>query len=124
LIQQLPKGTFADIVEQIVEENTRDQFNLLWSSGTDSNCLLGFIRKLNRTDRCNLLSLYSDTSVSDERPDCQYLANLYNLNPQYLNLGDYIGITPEVIERARGLPLDSDFVENLGRTWDGFWFET
>ena len=119
----ITKGDIADIVEQLVEENTRDQFNLLWSSGTDSNCLLGFIRKLNRTDRCNLLSLYSDTSVSDERPDCQYLANVYNLNPQYLNLGDYIGITPQVVERARGLPLDSDFVENLGRTWDGFWFE-
>lgn len=119
----ITKGDIADIVEQIVEQNTRDQFNLLWSSGTDSNCLLGFIRKLNRIDRCNLLSLYSDTSVSDERPDCQYLASVYGLNPQYLNLGNYIGITREVVERAKALPTDHDFVINLRRTWDGFWFE-
>ncbi len=118
----ITKGDIADIIEQIVEEKTRDQFNLLWSSGTDSNCILGFIRKLNRTDRCNLISLYSNTSVTDERPDCEYLAGVYNLNPVYLNVGSYIGITDEAIARARK-SIKSDYVENLARTWDGFWWE-
>jgi len=119
----ITKGDIADIVEQIVEENTRDVFNLLWSSGTDSNCLLGFIRKLNRTEKCNLISLYSNTSVTDERPNCEYLANVYGLQARYLNVGDYIGISKEVLDRARALPIESDYVENLARTWDGFWWE-
>lgn len=120
----ITKGDLADIFEQIIEEQTRDQFNILWSSGRDSNCVLGFVRKLNRTDRCNLISLYSDNSVTDERPNCQYLESAYGLKANYVNVGTYIGITDDVLERARNLPVESDFVTNLGRTWAGFWWES
>lgn len=119
----ITKGDIADIVEQIIEENTRDQFNLLWSSGTDSNCILGFIRKLKRTDNCNLISLFSNSNVTDERPTCEYLEDVYGLKANYVDLGQTVGITRGAIARARNLPKDSDYVQNLARTWDAFWWD-
>lgn len=116
-------GDIADITEQIIEEQTRSQFNLLWSSGTDSNCVLGFIRKLNRTDNCNLISLYSNKSVTDERPQCAYLEGVYGLTAEYKNLGDFIGITDEAVRRVRSETEAIEYKINFNRTWRGFWYE-
>lgn len=119
----ITRGDISDIVEQIVEENTRDPFNMLWSSGTDSNCILGFVRKLKRTDRCQLVSLYSDQSPTDERPQIQYLENVYGLKTNYQNLGRYIGITDEMLARVRSPDVADDYRRNFERTWQGFWYE-
>ncbi len=113
----------ADITEQIIEEQTREPFNLLWSSGTDSNCVLGFIRKLNRTDRCQLVSLYSNTSITDERPNIQYLESVYGLQSKYIDLGSYIGITDEVKRRISDPNEQEVYKNNFHRTWYGFWYE-
>jgi hypothetical protein len=116
-------GDIADITEQIIEEQTREPFNLLWSSGTDSNCILGFIRKLNRTDNCRLISLYSEASITDERPQCKYLESVYGLEAEYKDLGKFIGITDEVIGRVRSDSESVEYKKNFKRTWRGFWFE-
>lgn len=116
-------GDIADITEQIIEEQTREPFNLLWSSGTDSNCILGFIRKLNRVDNCQLISLYSSDAVADERTHCEYLENTYGLQAQYIDLGKYVGITQEVLDRLRSGNVPMEYKKNFRRTWRGFWFE-
>lgn len=116
-------GDLSDIMLEIVEEQTRDQFNILWSSGKDSNCVMGFIRKLGRMDRCHAITLYSHSNTSDERPNVEYLARQYGIRPRYVDLGKYIGITGQVLARAADLPRESDYVENLARTWNGFWWE-
>ena len=116
-------GDIADITEQIIEEQTRKPFNLLWSSGTDSNCILGFIRKLNRTDNCQLISLYSEASITDERPQCKYLEGVYGLEAKYKNLGKYVGITDEIVNRFQSESESEAYKKNFRRTWRGFWFE-
>lgn len=116
-------GDIADITEQIIEEQTRVPFNLLWSSGTDSNCVLGFIRKLGRTDNCRLISLYSEKSVTDERPQCAYLEGVYGLQAEYKDLGNFIGVTDEVVQRVRNPDTPLEYRQNFRRTWKGFWYE-
>ena len=111
------------ITENIIEEQTRKPFNLLWSSGTDSNCILGFIRKLNRTDNCHLISLYSDKAVTDERPNTEYLENVYGLKATYVNLGEFIGITDKVKQRLADPSVSEIYKSNFYRTWHGFWYE-
>jgi asparagine synthetase B (glutamine-hydrolysing) len=117
-------GDLADITEQIIEEQTRDPFNLLWSSGTDSNCVYGFIRKLKREENCQLISLYSEDSITDERPNIQYLEEQYNCKTIYKDLGKFIGITDEVKSRVADPNTAVVYKENFYRTWHGCWFET
>jgi asparagine synthetase B (glutamine-hydrolysing) len=114
----------ADITEQIIEEQTRDPFNLLWSSGTDSNCVYGFIRKLKREEHCQLISLYSEDSITDERPNIRYLEEQYNCETIYKDLGKYIGITDEVKSRVADPSTAYEYKENFYRTWHSCWFET
>ena len=116
-------GDLSDILLEIIEERTRDQFNILWSSGKDSNCVMGFIRKLGRLDRCHAITLYSASNVSDERSNVEYLAERYGIQPRFIDLGKYIGVTGSVLAKASALPRESDYVENLARTWNGFWWE-
>jgi len=113
----------ADIIEQVVEEQTREPFNLFWSSGTDSNCILGFIRKLNRLDNCQLISLYSKDSITDERRQCEYLQQVYGINVDYMDLGKFIGVTDEVLKRVYDENESAEYKTNYKRTWAGFWNE-
>jgi asparagine synthetase B (glutamine-hydrolysing) len=117
-------GDIADITEQIIEEQTREPFNLFWSSGTDSNCVYGFIRKLKREENCQLISLYSEDSITDERPNIQYLEKEYGVQTLYKDLGKYIGITDEVKRRVADPATAFEYKENFYRTWEGHWFET
>lgn len=121
---RLTHESISEIVEQVVEECTRDNFNLLWSSGTDSNCLLGFIRKLQRTDRCNLISLYSDRTLTDERPQIEYLAEQYKLTPYFHNLGNFSGRTTSSEIRFRDPKESIEYKTNFLRTWNGWWHES
>lgn len=114
----------SKVTEDIIEEQTRHPFNLFWSSGTDSNCVLGFVRKLKREENCNLISLYSDSSTTDERPNIQYLEKEYGLSATFVNLGKYIGITDTIKSRLAN-PLESEiYKHNFNRTWYGFWYES
>jgi hypothetical protein len=114
---------FSEIVEQVVEENTREPFNLFWSSGTDSNSIYGFIRKLKRTDRCNLISLYSDQSSSDERAQIEQLEKEYGVKTTYVNLGKFVGLTENVMERFFNPSYDPMYKKNYERIWRGFWWD-
>lgn len=119
----ISKNDIAEITEQIIEEQTREPFNLLWSSGTDSNCILGFIRKLNRTDRCQLVSLYSDKTLTDERPQQQYLEEVYGLKALYINLGAYVGVSDDILNRLKDPNVSPIYSLNFKRTWNSFWWE-
>jgi len=116
-------GDLSDITEQIIEEQTRNNFSLLWSSGTDSNCVYGFIRKLKRTDRCTLVSLYSDFSPSDERFQIKELENAYGVKTNYYNLRKYVGITDDVKNRIADPNTSSEFKLNYNRIWKGAQYE-
>lgn len=116
-------GDISSIVENIIEEQTREPFVLFWSSGTDSNCILGFIRKLRREYLCQPVSLYSPNSITDERPHIEYLENAYGIKTQYIDLGKYIGITEEVKQRVANPETPGVYKENYYRTWGGFWYE-
>lgn len=114
---------FSEIVEQVIEENTRQPFNLFWSSGTDSNSIYGFIRKLKRTDLCNLISLYSDQSSSDERQQIEHLEKEYGVKTTYINLGKFVGLTEEVMERFFNPSYDPIYKKNYERIWRSFWWD-
>ena len=113
----------SDIFETVIEEQTRTPFSLLWSSGTDSNCVYGFIRKLKRTEQCTLLSLYSDVSASDERPQIEELEKTYNVKTNYYNLGLYQGITDEIKSIIQNPDTDPQFIKNYYRYWRGAMWE-
>lgn len=115
----------SHITETIVEENTRNRFNLLWSSGTDSNTLYGFVRKLKRTDQCNLVSLYSSTSIiSDERPQCEYLEQVYGVKANYFDVGKFIGVNEDVKRRLDDPNTPEIYSRNFKRSWKSFWWES
>ena len=116
-------GDLSDIVEQVIEEQTRQPFSLLWSSGTDSNCIYGFIRKLKRANECMLVSLYSDFSPSDERPQIKELENSYGIKTNYYNLGKYVGITEDVKSRMSDPTTSEEFKLNFNRIWRGAQYE-
>jgi asparagine synthetase B (glutamine-hydrolysing) len=121
-----PKMTMndlSDIFETVIEEQTRTPFSLLWSSGTDSNCVYGFIRKLKRTDQCTLLSLYSNVAASDERPQIEELEKVYNIKTNFYNLGLYQGITDELKSIISDPETDPQFKNNYYRIWKGAMWE-
>lgn len=112
------------ITETIVEENTRDKFNLLWSSGTDSNTLYGFVRKLKRTEQCNLISLYSSENIfTDERPQCEYLEGVYGVKATYFDVGKFIGVSDDVKQRLANPDTPEVYSRNFKRSWRSFWWE-
>ena len=119
----LTLNDLSDIFETVIEEQTRTPFSLLWSSGTDSNCVYGFIRKLKRTEQCTLLSLYSDVSASDERPQIEELENTYNVKTNYYKLGLYQGITDEIKSIIQNPNTDPQFIKNYYRYWRGAMWE-
>lgn len=114
---------FSQIVEEVVEESTREPFNLFWSSGTDSNSIYGFIRKLRRTGRCNLISLYSDQSSSDERLQIEQLEKEYGVKTTYVNLGKFVGQTEDVMKRFFDPDYDWVYKKNYERIWRSFWWD-
>ena len=120
---RLTLNDLSGIFETVIEEQTRTPFSLLWSSGTDSNCVYGFIRKLKRTEQCTLLSLYSDVSASDERPQIEELENTYNVKTNYYNLGLYQGITDEIKSIIQNPDTDPQFIKNYYRYWRGAMWE-
>lgn len=124
LDSSITRQEIADAMETIIEENTREPVNLLWSSGTDSNSILGFIRKLGRTQDCRLISMFtSDVIWSNEREHCEYLARTYGLEASYFDIGKYIGVTDEVKSRLNDPAFPQVFRDNFYRTWRSFWWE-
>jgi hypothetical protein len=113
----------SKVFETVIEEQTREPFSLLWSSGTDSNCVLGFVKKLNRIEQCTLLSLYSDASPSDEKPQIEELEKTYGVKTNYYNLGKYVGITEDVKSRMNNPQYSNEFKVNYHRIWKGAQWE-
>jgi asparagine synthetase B (glutamine-hydrolysing) len=113
----------SNIIETVIDEQTKNPFCLLWSSGTDSNSIYGFIRKLKRTENCELISLYSDLSSSDEREQIRHLEKTYGVSTTYINLGRYVGITDEVSSRYEDPNTPEDYKINYRRIWRGFWWD-
>lgn len=121
--EKITLNTIKEILEPIVEENTRLPFNLLYSSGTDSNCLLGFIRKLKRTDHCNLISLYTENSLYNEKPQIDSILREYNLTTTFYKLGKFAGKTTSAISRYND-PEESDLYKlNFERIFSNGWTE-
>lgn len=120
---KMTMNDLSDIFETVIEEQTRDPFSLLWSSGTDSNCIYGFIRKLKRTEQCTLLSLYSDIAASDERPQIEELEKKYNVKTNFYNLGLRQGITDEIKSIIDDPNCDIQFKNNYRRIWGGAMWE-
>ena len=112
----------SELFEKVIEEQTREPFGLLWSSGTDSNCVYGFIRKLKRTENCTLLSLDNDLP-NRESIQIQQLAETYGVKTNYYNLGSHQGITDETKERIKDPDYDPEFKENFYRIWRGAMWE-
>lgn len=113
----------SQIIEDSVEQHTRTPFALLWSSGTDSNCIYGFIRKLQRTENCTLISLYSSASSSDERSQIEELEKIYKVKTNYYDLKGFTGLTDDVKNRYYSSEVDDIYKTNYRRFWDGFWWE-
>jgi hypothetical protein len=113
----------SKIVESSIEKYTRDPFSLLWSSGTDSNCIYGFIRKLKREENCTLVSLYSSVATSDEKPQIEELEKSYGIKTIFYDLGAHTGLTDEVRQRYHDNDQCKDYKTNYLRFWDGFWWE-
>lgn len=109
-------------VEQIIEEKTREPFNLFLSSGTDSNAILGFIKKLKRIDLCFPISLYSKMAMIDEFDHIKYLEGKNKIQSTFYEIGDHVGVTKEILSKLKN-SSDPVYIENFKRTWNGFWWE-
>lgn len=109
----------SHIVEDAVERHTREPFNLLLSSGTDSNCILGFIRKLKRTDRCSLISLWGDEGVYDEMHQIDKILKCYNLKSTSYKFGRYVGKTSSAINRYNDPDESKLYKDNFDRIFSG-----
>lgn len=122
--KQVNFNTIGEIVEEIVEQHTRDPFNLLYSSGTDSNCLLGFIRKLKRTEQCNLISLYSNDVVYDEKDQIEAILKKYKLKTNFYKIGKYVGKSKEAVARYNSASESLLYKENFNRIFCDGWSES
>ena len=70
----------SNIIENFIKENTQGPFGLLLSSGTDSNTLFGFFRKLGIADQCSFISLKGEQEFSSEAPHIKEIADHYDIN--------------------------------------------
>ena len=111
----------GDIVEDIIEKNTRNECNLLYSSGTDSNCILGYIKKLERTHLCNLISLYTNGALYNEKSQIDEILKIYNLSTTFYDIGKFVGKTTSAITRFNDPNETQLYKKNFQRMFAGSW---
>lgn len=120
-IYSQPTGDFnleelSNIIENFIKENTSDPFAILLSSGTDSNTLFGYFRKLDIVDRCSFISIKGQKEYMSEAPYIQKIADHYNTKIDWLHVGEWN-------------PQRSSSIDDMGyksayhRTYSAFWQE-
>lgn len=120
-IYSQPTGNFnledlSNIIENFIKENTSDPFAILLSSGTDSNTLFGYFRKLDIVDRCSFISIKGQKEYISEAPYIQKIADHYEIKIDWLNVGDY---NPQKNSKTDDLGFNSAY----HRTYSAFWQE-
>lgn len=114
----------GDIVEKVIDKNTNSKFNLLYSSGTDSNCILGFLRKLKKTDLCTLISLDTEGGWYSEKKQIDEILKIYNLQTTYHKIGRYVGKTSAAIARYNDPNESLAYKTNFERIFAGNYYDS
>ena len=86
------------------------------SSGTDSNTIFGFIRKLGLQDQCSFISLKGQREYVSEAPYIQKIADHYGIKIDWLNVEDW---NPQRSSKIDDLGFNSAY----HRTYSAFWQE-
>lgn len=107
---------FSTIIQKFIKENTQTPFALLLSSGTDSNTIFGFIRKLGLQDQCSFISLKGQREYVSEAPYIQKIADQYGVKIDWLEVGDW---NPQRSSKIDDLGFNSAY----HRTYSAFWQE-
>jgi asparagine synthetase B (glutamine-hydrolysing) len=113
------RETIEFYIKQSIADNPTGKFGLLHSSGTDSNTILGFFRKLGIVEQCMLLSVKGQNEFISEAPFIDQITKEYNLKTNWLLVSN-AGESEEIIEKTK---IDSDFRSAFARTYKGFWTE-
>lgn len=116
-----PTGNFeleelSSIIENYIKENTQQPFGLLLSSGTDSNTIFGYLRKLGIEQQCSFISLKGQREYQSEAPYIQKIANHYDIFVEWLDVEEF---NPQKILQIDDIGYKSAY----HRTYSAFWRE-
>jgi asparagine synthetase B (glutamine-hydrolysing) len=106
----------SNIIENFIKENTQGPFGLLLSSGTDSNTIFGFFRKLGIADQCSFISLKGEQEFSSEAPHTKEIADHYGINIDWHTVDNW---HPRDLTQID----DPGFQSAFKRTIPGFWYD-
>jgi hypothetical protein len=115
---------FGDILEKIIDKHTNSKFNLLYSSGTDSNCILGYIRKLKKINLCNLVSLYTNGALYNEKDQIEEILKIYGYKTTFYNIGQFGGKSSKATNRYNDPNETVIYKKNYERMFSGNWHDS
>lgn len=98
--------------------NNQNKFGLLYSSGTDSNTILGFFKKLNLHKECKLISIKGEKEFQEESFYIDKISSSYGLQPNWYTL-PYVNNSE--FRKLADSTSDMDFKIAFHRTHSAFW---
>ncbi len=111
----------SQLVENYIVDHTKSPFGLLLSSGTDSNTILAYFRKLGIEKDCKYISLKGNKEHNSEAPFIQQIADHYGIEVDWYNVGDWAGFNEQIKQNSSA--NDPSFVSAFHRTYSAFWTE-
>jgi len=100
--------------------NNQNKYGLLYSSGTDSNTLLGFFRKLKLDKDCKLISIRGKKEYQEESFYINKISNDYGLQPNWYTLSH---VNNREFEKYAETTDDDNFKLAYHRTHSAFWLD-
>lgn len=113
----------SDVLENFISKtvkNNQNKYGLLYSSGTDSNTLLGFFRKLNLHDNCKLISIRGKKEYQEEALYIEKISNSYGLKPNWYTLSH---VNNREFEKFAETTNDNNFKLAYQRTHNAYWLD-